>query len=279
MRKSTLNRGQKRVDLLIEVLLILLSLLIIIPLLIMILGSFKNQQEAAQFSMKWPGTWHPENYSYVFINGRLGRAFFNSVVVTLGTLILTIGTSSLAGFILARRDDRRMKRLQNYIMVGLIAPMQMISTFAMLKGLNLLGTYFAVIMVMSAVQIPWAVFMVAKFIRTVPRELDQAALIDGAKPLRMFVSVILPTLKPIMATTTVMVAMTAWNDFMIPLYFFNKSERWTLPLTVYNFFGQYFSSWHYVFANLVITAVPIILLYLYSQKHIVSGLVAGAVKG
>jgi len=97
--------------------------------------------------------------------------------------------------------------------------------------------------------------------------------------LRLFVSVILPTLKPIFATTTVMTAMFAWNEFMIPIYFFNNSKNWTMPLTVYNFFGQYFSNWNYVFADLVLTALPITILYLFSQKFIVAGLTAGSVKG
>lgn len=277
--KSKLNRKENILNTIIEVVVVLISLLILVPLLIMIFGSFKNPTEAAQFNLKPPSEWHFDNYKYVFTTGKIARSFLNSVIVTAGTVLVCISTAAFAGFVIARRRDKLTKRFQALFMFGLVAPMQMITTFALLKVTGILGSYFAVIMVMAAGQIPWAVFMVINFVSTIPKELDQAALIDGAGPIRMFTSVIMPVIKPILATTIVMVAMNAWNDFMIPLYFFSSSERWTLPLTVYNFFGQYFSNWNYVFANLVITALPITILYLYAQKHIVAGLTTGAVKG
>lgn len=276
---SKLNSKEKIFSTIVEVVVILISLIILVPLLIMVFGSVKNATEAAQFNVKPPSSWHFENYQYVFTTGKIGRAFKNSLIVTVGTVLVCIGSSAFAGFIIARRRDKLSKRFQALFMLGLVAPMQMITTFALLKVTGILGTYFAVIMVMAASQIPWAIFMVVNFVSTIPKELDQAALIDGAGPVKMFAFVIVPVIKPILATTVVMVAMNAWNDFMIPLYFFNSSERWTLPLTVYNFFGQYFSNWNYVFANLVLTALPITLLYLYAQKHIVAGLTTGAVKG
>ncbi|HOO28135.1 MAG TPA: carbohydrate ABC transporter permease, partial [Lachnospiraceae bacterium] len=147
------------------------------------------------------------------------------------------------------------------------------------KILHLTGTYAGVIFVESAVQLPWTVFTLTGFIKNVPKELDEAAFIDGAAPLHMFFKIVLPLMKPILATALVSAAMYAWNEFMVPLYFFNTSSNWTLPLTVYNFFGQYASNWNYVFADLMITALPITILYLCCQKYIVSGATAGAVKG
>lgn len=275
--KITLKENRK--NLLVEVIIIVLSLIILAPLLIMIFGSFKDGTSAASFSIVPPKTWHFENYTYVIQAAKLGRAFFNSLVVTFFSVSLCMFTSALAGFILARRRSEISSRTQTYFMIGLYAPMNMITTFALLRVTNLLGSYFAVIGVLAASQIPYAVFMINNFVKSVPVELDQAALIDGCGTLRMFLTVVTPVMKPILVTTTVLVAMNAWNDFMVPLYFFSSSERWTLPLTVYNFFGQYFRNWNYVFANLVLTALPITLLYLYAQKHIVSGLTAGAVKG
>ncbi len=275
--KITLKENRK--NLLVEVIVIVFSLIIIAPLLIMIFGSFKDGTSAAEFSIVPPETWHFENYSYVIQAAKLGKAFLNSLIVTFFSVCLCMFTSALAGFIIARRRSKISSRTQSYFMIGLYAPMNMITTFALLKVTNLLGSYFAVIGVLAASQIPYAVFMINNFVKSVPVELDQAALIDGCGTLRMFLTVVTPVMKPILVTTTVLVAMNAWNDFMVPLYFFSSSERWTLPLTVYNFFGQYFRNWNYVFANLVLTALPITLLYLYAQKHIVSGLTAGAVKG
>ena len=161
----------------------------------------------------------------------------------------------------------------------MVSPLQVVTTFGLLKILNLTGTYFGVIMITTAVQLPWTMFTLTGFIKNVPKDLDEAAFIDGASPLKMFFIIILPLLKPILATAIVSTAMGAWNDFMIPLYFFNTSDKWTMPLTVYNFFGQYQSNWNYVFADLVLTALPITILYLYCQKYVISGMTAGAVKG
>jgi len=163
--------------------------------------------------------------------------------------------------------------------LGMIAPMQTIPTFAMLKVLGLLGAFAGVILVMTAVLLPWIVFMFIRFIQELPVEFDEAAYIDGLSALGIFFRIILPISQPILATATVLTAMSAWNEFMIPLYFFNSQDKWTLPLTVYNFFGQYFSDWNYVFADLLITALPVTLLYLYLQKYIISGMTEGAIKG
>ena len=143
------------------------------------------------------------------------------------------------------------KQAENtYFLAGLIAPIQIITTFGLLQLLHLNGTYAGVILVFAAIQMSWGVFMFTGFIGTVPRELDEAAFIDGYPPLKVFFSIIFPLLKPIVVTTVVMLAIFIWNDFQIPLYFFNTAKCWTLPLTVYNFFGRYFNYWNYVFANL-----------------------------
>ena len=270
---------ERLINLIVEIVVIACSFLIIIPLLVMIFGSFKTSAEALKFNALPPTTWEFANYSFVIVTGKILLSMMNSIIVTLGVLIACVGSAALGGFILARVESKWSKFLQSYFLAGMVAPLQIITTFAMLKMLNLIGTHFAVIMVMAAVQLPWAIFMFINFIKGIPRELDEAAFIDGASTLRLFVSVILPTLKPIFATTTVMTAMFAWNEFMIPIYFFNNSKNWTMPLTVYNFFGQYFSNWNYVFADLVLTALPITILYLFSQKFIVAGLTAGSVKG
>ncbi|NLJ95445.1 MAG: carbohydrate ABC transporter permease [Clostridiaceae bacterium] len=274
-----MEKQRKRTDLIIEIIVIFFSLIIIVPILIMVFGSFKDSTEAAKFNILPPKEWHFENYVYVITVGNIGRALINSLVVTFFSVLFCMVPASLAGFIIARRTTKISSRSQTLFMIGLYAPMNMITTFALLRVTGLLGSYFAVIMVLAASQIPYAVYMVSNFVRNVPRELDQAALIDGCSSLRMFFTIITPVMKPILVTTTVLVTMNSWNDFMVPLYFFNTSSRWTLPLTVYNFYGQYFRDWNLVFANLVITALPITILYLYAQKHIVSGLTSGAVKG
>lgn len=256
-----------------------ISLIIIVPLLIMLLGSVKTAGEAQQFKLSLPTEWHFENYIHVFNAGGIGRALMNSLIVTISVTVFTVFTGGLCAFVLSRRSGKYTTVLYRVFLLGMISPLQIVTTFALLKLLNLMGSYLGVILVMTATQLPWTVFLFTGFIKAIPRELDEAAYIDGAHPIIMFVCIILPLLKPILATTVVSTAMAAWNEFMVPLYFFSTSSKWTMPLTVYNFFGQYQSSWNYVFANLVLTALPITLLYLYAQKYVIEGATAGAVKG
>lgn len=262
-----------------EVLLILVSLIIIIPLLIMLLGSFKTSREALLFNVSLPAAWRLDNYQYVIQQGGIWRAMLNSVLIVTAATGLCLVSAALCSFIIARKNTKFSNGLYSLFTLGMIAPMLVVPTIWLMQFLRLSGTYFGVIFLYVAINLPWSVFIFTGFIKTIPVELDEAAIVDGCGPYRMFFQIIMPLLKPALATNLVITAMSIWNDFMIPLYFFNTSEKWTMPLTVYNFFGQYFRDWNYVFADLVLTALPVTLLYLYCQKYIISGMTAGAVKG
>ncbi len=261
------------------IVLIALSLLIIVPLMIIILGSFKNSTEAQLFNLALPSEWHFDNYVYVFHEGGIARAFFNSVLITSLVTLGVVIFGSMCSFIISRRVTKTTAWVYNLFLLGMVAPLQIVTTFGLLQVLGISGTYFAVICIKIGMQLPWAVFTMYGFMKSVPRELDEAAIIDGANPFVLFFRIIIPLLKPILATVVVTIAMGAWNEFTIPLYFFNSSSKWTMPLTVYNFFGQFSSDWNYVFADLVLTAAPIAALYLFCQRYIVSGSTSGAVKG
>ncbi|MDO4272889.1 MAG: carbohydrate ABC transporter permease [Eubacteriales bacterium] len=273
MKKKTLGSAALTLVALIS------SLVIICPLLIVILGSFKDAPEAQAFNLALPSSWHFENFSVVIDKGNMGQAFMNSMIITLAVTAFVVVAGSLNAFVVSRKKCRFTSFVYYLFLLGMIAPIQIVTTYGLLQMLNLTGTFVGVICVEAALQMPWTIFTLSGFIKNVPKELDEAAFIDGASPLRMFFSIIFPLLKPIMATVVVTTAMGAWNEFMVPLYFFNSASKWTMPLTVYNFFGQYSSNWNYVFADLVLTALPITILYLLCQKYVVAGATAGAVKG
>lgn len=259
---------------------ICISLIILIPILMMVLGSFKTTQEAVFFNLKLPKVWQFSNYSRVFEEGKIIRSFMNSLVITVSSVSICLVVAAMGSFILARRKNKVIMWIINIFMVGMIAPMSIIPTIKVLQVLHLSGSYLGgVICIYIAINIPWSIFIFTQFIRGIPMELDESAIIDGCGPYRTFFSVILPLLKPVTVTTLVIVVMSVWNDFMIPLYFFGSSKKWTMPLTVYNFFGRYSREWNLVFADLIMTALPVALLYLICQKYIVSGLTAGSVKG
>ncbi|WP_130614271.1 carbohydrate ABC transporter permease [Cohnella abietis] len=263
---------------LLEAGLLIMSLVIIVPLLIMIFGSLKSPAEAAQFSIKPPSEWHWDNYSFVIQSGGIIRSFGNSTIITVFSLLLTVVVSSAAAFIISRRRSKRSEGMYIFFLIGMIAPMQIITTYAVLKILHLTGSFTGVILINAAMNIPLSIVMFSGFVKGIPREIDEAAAIDGCGTYRLFGIIILPLLKPVISSNIIFLSLGIWNDIMLPIYFLN-GEKWTLPLSVYQFFGQYFSSWNYVFADIVISAVPVVVLFLVAQKYIVSGMMSGALKG
>lgn len=263
----------------LEILLIFLTLLMISPLFIMILGAFKDSVGAAAFDFTLPKEWDLENFVFVFKNGNVGRALVNSILLTGFSTLFGVLFAAMAAFVVARKDTKGSRRLYHYFLIGMIAPLQIITTYAVLRMLHLNGTFLGLILIYIAINLPFNFFLFCSFIKGIPRELDESGFMDGATQSCLFFRIILPLLKPVTATGVVILAMSVWNDFQLPLYLLNTPQKWTLPLTVYNFYGQYYSSWNYVFADCIITAIPILIVYLCAQKYIVDGMTAGAVKG
>ena len=266
-------------NVIVELILILLSLLIIVPLLIMVLGSFMSSTEVLSFSLKLPENWLFSNYVTVFEEGGLMRAFLNGIVITCVSSVVNIVTSSAASFILTRRENKLSGFLYLFFFTGLIAPMSIIPTIKILQWLQIYGSITSVILLYSSLNTAFSVFLYSGFIRSIPKALDEAAFLEGANVFRVFIRIIMPLMLPVNATVAIMVFMGVWNDITIPLYFLTDSSTWTMPLTVYNFYGQYSREWNLIFADLVMTSLPVFILYLLAQRFIVSGLTAGSVKG
>ena len=263
----------------LNLLVALIGLLIAIPISIVVLGSFKTSAETLVPNLNLPERWMWSNYVYVYEKGKIGRALLNSVFLTTVVVLICLIISALCAFVLSRRKNRYTKAADMLFKMGMIAPMSVIPTLLLMQKLHLSGTYLSAILLYTAINLPWAVFIYSNFMRALPRTLEEAAIIDGCGPFRLFMNIVFPLLKNVTVTNIVVIAMGVWNDFMIPIYFFTSSSKWTLPMSVYNFYGLYFRDWNYVFADLIITSLPMVLLYLFAQKYIVSGLMAGSVKG
>lgn len=264
---------------LVEGLLILTSLAIILPLLMMIFGSFMTSSEVLRFTLRLPEKWMFSNYTQVFKEGGLGRAFLNGLLITGVSSVVNIITSSAASFILVRRETKWSSMLYLYFFMGLIAPMSMITTIRVLQWMGIYGSITSVILIYSALNTAFSVFLYSGFIKSIPKALDEVAFLEGANMLDVFFRIVTPLIVPVNATVAIMVFMSVWNDITIPLYFLTDSSNWTMPLSVYNFYGKYSRDWNLIFADLVLTSLPVLILYLFAQKYIVSGLTAGAVKG
>jgi raffinose/stachyose/melibiose transport system permease protein len=164
------------------------------------------------------------------------------------------------------------------LLFGIIAPIAILPTVQLFRYLNIYGSKISLIFLYASIYLPFSTMLFSSFIKSIPQELDEAAVMDGAARYELFFRVIFPLLKPVTATTGILAFMWVWNDFQYPLYFLNSSTKWTLPLSVYNFYGQYSRSWNLVCADMVLVSLPVILVYIVAQKYIIAGMTAGAVK-
>jgi raffinose/stachyose/melibiose transport system permease protein len=258
--------------------LLLVSVIVITPLLYMVLGSFKTPLEASSFSLSLPGHWLFRNYPDVVREGSLGRAFVNSCLIAAVSSALTVFFSSIASFVVARKRSRLAQFLYYFFFLGSLAPMQIIPTIQILKVAHIYGSFASVILIYAALNLSFGCFLYTGFIKSVPRALDEAALMEGASLFGIFFRVIFPLLTPANVTVSILIFLSIWNDINLPIYFLPDPTKWTMPLSVYGFFGRYSSSWNLVFADLTLTALPVVILYLAAQKYVVSGLLVGAVK-
>ncbi|MEO2258619.1 carbohydrate ABC transporter permease [Paenibacillus amylolyticus] len=255
------------------------SLIILIPLLLVILGSLKSSAEVVKLDLRLPNEWMCSNYQTVFVEGKLLNGLKNSLLVTGSTVLLTVIAGSMTAYFLSRRQGRGVRALFFMFFAGLIAPPSMIPTIKLLQTLHISGEFIGLILFLTALYLPLAIFIMSGFVRSLPRELDEAATIDGAGSFLLFTRVIFPLLKPSIATITVFVSIYAWNDFLNTLYIISDSNKWTLPFSVYNFVSQYGTEWQYVFADLLAVMLPMLIVYLFLQRYIIEGMTAGSVKG
>lgn len=262
-----------------EVILWILSLIILIPLILIIINSVKTPAETNVLTLALPETWEFGNFSRIFKETNLVRSFFNSVLVTVVSIGLSVFLGTIAGYVLSRNADFWNKKIYAFFLAGMIIPLQMIALVQVLQTIHMLDNYIGLILVYAAMFIPQSVFMVSGFVNSVPKDMDEAGIVDGCSPWQLFVRVMLPLLKPIIVTLFITQFVFVWNDFQMPLYLIKSSENWTIVLGVYNFMGQFNSEWNMVCAYILVCTLPAVLVYILGQKYIIDGMVAGAVKG
>lgn len=258
----------------------IISLICLIPLLLIVFNSFKDKLSAAKMDLKLPAfPLQFENFSVVIEKGKLVQSFFNSMVYSTGSVALCLILSALAAYVLSRNATKLNSFLYMFIVLGITMPINYVALTKVMMFFHINNTRGGIILLYAAMQIPFSVFLMHGFVARIPIELDEAAVIDGCGPIRLFFIIVLPLLKPAVATVVVLTFLNTWNEFVSPLYFLGNSEKWPMTLSVYNFFGMYFKDWNLVCADILLTSLPVIIVYLLGQKYIVSGMTSGAVKG
>lgn len=256
----------------------LTSCLILVPLYFIVINSLKTLEESRLLDFSLPARFQWGNYLNVIKQGSLVRAFCNSMLMAGVSSVIAVLVSSMAAYALSRRKTKLHNGLYLYFFLGLIAPVNYVTTLFTLKFLHLQNTYPGIILEFATLGIPFLVFLYYGFFDNIPREMDEAAVIDGCSPFQLFFRVIFPLLKPATIMGLVLNFLGAWNDFVTPLYLLSDNKKLGMTNSIYNFFGEHFNDWNMIFADIVLTILPILILYLCGQKYIVSG-TAGAVKG
>ena len=262
--------------------LVVVGVVYIVPFVFIFLTAAKTPVEAGLFKFSWPSQFQlVKNVREVlaFGDNRMYRALWNSTIITVGSVTLIVLFSALAAYVIQRRHDRTASAVSSILLTGLIIPPAVVPTIYLLQEIGLYKTIFGLIMVEVAFTLPFATLIFRTFMGSIPADIDEAAIMDGASPLRLFFSIILPLLRPAMVTVIVISSVTIFNDFTGPLYFLPGSKNVTAQLTLFGFISQFGSQWNLLFADVLVITIPPLIIFMIFQRQLVSGLTAGAIKG
>lgn len=254
----------------------------LVPFAFVLLQAAKTPAQASNFAFSLPTDW-------VFLrnlgdtltsnDGVILRAIINSAVLTIGSVTLMVIISAMAGYVLARKKSKWGPLVNFFVLAGLIVPPAVVPTIWVLQGLKLFGTIPGMILIETTLGLSFCILLFRVFVGTIPRELDEAAVLDGAGPVRLFLRVILPLLRPVIVTVIVVQAVFVFNDFAGPLYFLPGDQNVTVQLALYTFSGQNLSFYNQLFMAIFLVTIPPLVAYIFFNRQIVSGMTSGAIKG
>ena len=261
---------------------VLSSVVFLVPFTFILLMALKDRKEASLRTFNLPTTYHLwENLVEVIQtrNYMLLTAFLNSVILTVVSVTLLVILGAMAGFVLQRHPSKWTGLVNFLVLAGLIIPPAVVPTIWLLQGIKLFKTMPGMIFIEVAYGLSFSVLLFRAFVATIPRELDEAAIMDGAGPVRLFFEIIFPLLRPVISTVIVVQSVAIFNDFTNPLYYLPGNDNVTVQLTLYNFQSQFSTSYNLLFMNILLITIPPLVVFLFFQRQIVAGLTSGAVKG
>jgi raffinose/stachyose/melibiose transport system permease protein len=262
--------------------LIVVVIVFIIPFLFILTTAAKPSAQAALFRFSWPTKFQLfQNMRDVFAYGdyRMLRALWNSTLLTVGSVTLIVLLAALVAYVMQRRADRVAAIVSAIMLAGLIIPPAVVPTIFLLQQIGIYKTLIGMILIEVALTLSFATLVFRAFMASIPKEIDEAAIIDGASSMQVFFRVVLPLLRPAIITVIVVSAVGIYNDFVGPLYFLPGERNVTAQLTLYSFMSQFNSQWNLLFADVIIITIPPLIMFIFFQRQIVSGMTTGAIKG
>lgn len=260
----------------LEVVMIAVAIVFFIPVYVLINLSLRQSNDQAG-PLALPTSVTFQNYADAWVQGNLGNALANSATVSLVSVIALVLFASLAAYPLARLRRRWSTGIYFLFLIGLLLPFQLalIPLYTTMRDLDLLGSVWGLVIYYIGLQMPFSIFLYTGFLRALPHEYEEAAAIDGASAFATFWRVVFPLLRPITGTVIILNVLAVWNDFLTPLLYLSGSGQQTVPVTLYSFVGQYVSQWNLVFAGLVISIAPILIVYFLLQRTVIQGFASG----
>jgi raffinose/stachyose/melibiose transport system permease protein len=255
--------------------------MVILPVIYVALGGFRTTPQLASDPMGLPNPWIFSNYREVVQLGRFWQQVWNSTLIALITLALVLPAASLAAFVISRFKFRAREPIYTLFTFGLLFPVTVaiLPLFVVVRYLHLLNSPLGVALPQAAFALPLSIIILRPFFSSIPGDFEEAAMLDGAGPLRFYWSILLPLSRPVMATVAVLTIVTSWNAFLLPLVVLTDPAQHTLPLGVQNFSSQYTTDTAKVLAFTTLSMIPALLFYVVAERQIVRGLAAGAIKG
>jgi raffinose/stachyose/melibiose transport system permease protein len=258
------------------------AVVFLVPLVFVVLQASKSPEDASTLAFSWPKEWQffPNLIAVLESNdGLIWRAFLNSFVLTVGSVALLVILSAMAGYVLARKRSKWGPVVNFFVLAGLIVPPAVVPTIWVLQGTGLYKTMPGMILIETTFGLSFCILLFRAFFNTVPKELDEAAVLDGAGRVRLFFQVILPLLRPVIVTVIVVQSVFVFNDFQGPLYFLPGSDNATVQTTLYTFSGQNLSFYNLLFMDILLITIPPLVAYIFFNRQIIAGITSGAVKG
>ena len=258
---------------------VIIALLHIIPIYITLVASVTRYGDFGSY-LKIPKRIFLENFSIAFKSGNMITSFINTMIITGVSVAFIIFLGAMAAYPLSRSSTKFNRTILSLILAVMMIPalsllVPLVTLVASFKGTS---TYWAIILVQITFQLPLSIFLYANFIKTIPKELDEAATLDGCSIYMIFYRIILPLLKPVTATVVILTGVAVWNDYQFSLFFLQKAKMWTLPLAIGSFFGEQGSNPNVAAAAALMAILPLTILYIFLQKYFVQGMVDSAIK-
>jgi raffinose/stachyose/melibiose transport system permease protein len=253
----------------------------LVPLIYAVLGGFRDTGQISSNPVALPNPWVFSNYTDLLQSSTFLRQLFNSALIALVSTLLVVPLAAFAAFVFARFAFRGRELFYTVFTLGLLFPVAIaiMPIFIMVRDLGLLDNPLGVALPQAAFGLPMTIIILRPFFRSIPDDLQDAAAIDGAGPLRFFWKILLPLSRPVLATVSVLAIVGSWNAFLLPLVVLTDSDQWTLPLGVTNYSQQYTTDTARVLAFTTLSMVPALVFYAFAERQLIRGLTSGAVKG